>query len=49
MNKKNLYIGWDIGGAHTKYTIIKENSLILSSKITFETMEKFISTKNSDR
>ena len=21
MDKKNLYIGWDIGGAHTKYTI----------------------------
>lgn len=33
MNKKNLYIGWDIGGAHTKYTILKENSLVLSSKI----------------
>ena len=33
MNKKNLYIGWDIGGAHTKYTILKDNSLILSSKI----------------
>ena len=33
MNKKNLYIGWDIGGAHTKYTILKDNSLVLSSKI----------------
>ena len=26
MNKKNLYIGWDIGGAHTKYAILKPNS-----------------------
>ena len=33
MNKKNMYIGWDIGGAHTKYTIIKENSLKITSKI----------------
>ena len=34
MNKKNLYIGWDIGGAHTKYTILKDNSMVLSSKIS---------------
>ena len=33
MNKKNMYIGWDIGGAHTKYTMIKENSLKITSKV----------------
>ena len=33
MNKKNIYIGWDIGGAHTKYTILKSNSMLLTSKI----------------
>ena len=28
-----MYIGWDIGGAHTKYTMIKENSLKITSKV----------------
>ncbi len=27
MNKKYIYIGWDIGGAHTKYTISSNNSV----------------------
>ena len=33
MSKNNIYIGWDIGGAHTKYTISKSNSLKYDSKI----------------
>ena len=33
MNKKNIYIGWDIGGAHTKYTVTNDNSSSLISKI----------------
>jgi len=33
MNKKNIYIGWDIGGAHTKYTTSKEKSFSFNSKI----------------
>lgn len=33
MNKKNLYIGWDIGGAHTKYAILKPNSSSIICKI----------------
>ena len=33
MNKKNLYIGWDIGGAHTKYAILKPNSNSIICKI----------------
>ncbi len=32
MNKKNLYIGWDIGGAHTKYTMLLENKKIMTCK-----------------
>ena len=33
MDKKNLYIGWDIGGAHTKYTISSDTRDIVESRI----------------
>jgi probable H4MPT-linked C1 transfer pathway protein len=33
MIKKNLYIGWDIGGAHTKYTISFKSKDIVECRI----------------
>ena len=33
MIKKNLYIGWDIGGAHTKYTVAFESKDIIECRI----------------
>jgi probable H4MPT-linked C1 transfer pathway protein len=33
MNKKKLYIGWDIGGAHTKYTISTDSKDTVECRI----------------
>ena len=33
MDKKKLYIGWDIGGAHTKYTISSDTRDTVESRI----------------
>lgn len=49
MNKKNIYIGWDIGGAHTKYTInskalVKPDSIIIPLQLwkSLEPLKKLI-------
>lgn len=36
MKKKNIYIGWDIGGAHLKYSIYFPNSKIISKILLCE-------------
>ncbi len=33
MIKKNIYIGWDIGGAHTKYTVSFESKDVVECRI----------------
>ena len=43
MNKKNLYIGWDIGGAHTKYTISSNNKDTVECRIVLCELWKSLS------
>jgi probable H4MPT-linked C1 transfer pathway protein len=43
MNKKNLYIGWDIGGAHTKYTISSHRKNTVECRIVLCELWKSLS------
>ena len=43
MNKKNLYIGWDIGGAHTKYTISSNRKNTVECRIVLCELWKSLS------
>ena len=43
MNKKELYIGWDIGGAHTKYTISTDSKDTVECRIVLCELWKSLS------
>ena len=48
MKKRNIYIGWDIGGANTKYCILNNNTVNCKIKFcelwkTTKEIKKFIS------